>query len=147
MGLAATDPNDYANQLLTLTERLTGLVVAETALLKDRRPLEIGDDQETKAKLSSLYAGEVQRVKANPDRLSLAAPALKSRLAQATAAFNTALADHEAALSAMQELTEGLVRAVADHVARERSDTTAYGASNAGQRESAGAAITFDTRV
>ena len=52
---------------------------------------------------------------------------LKARLKQATVAFETALSRHGRALHAAKTVTEGLVKAIAEEVARNRTGHAGYG--------------------
>jgi hypothetical protein len=127
MTLIAKDAADRAEQLLTLTRRLTDLVERETALYTARRPLEAAPFRDEKAKLANAYRHETQRIAREPSLIADAPAPLRASLTAATTEFRGALERHAAAVSALQELTEGLVRAIAQHIADVRDVGAGYG--------------------
>jgi hypothetical protein len=129
MPLLADTPADRAEQMCALTERLTTLLDAETTLIKALQPPLAGEEGEEKARLANLYRQEMNRIAADR-RLIRAAPApVLARLRTLTAKFRTALAAHERALIGAKEISEGLVKAIAEEVARVRGGAPGYAAS------------------
>lgn len=144
MALAAHTPDDRVDQLITLTRRLTELVERETELFTARRPLEAAPFRDEKAKLANIYRQETTRIAKEPGLVAGAAPAARDALAETTRAFHAALDAHAMALQALQELTEGLVRSVADHVAQERSARSGYGPTATQKTPVGSAPLTLD---
>jgi hypothetical protein len=128
MALSASDAADRVEQLITLTERLTQRLAAELVLFEKRRPHETAASLPETAELANLYRRESQRVKAEPSLISNAPAALIARLRQATVAFEAVLARHTRVLEAARTLTEGLVRAIASEIQRQRAPVATYGA-------------------
>jgi ATPase subunit of ABC transporter with duplicated ATPase domains len=133
-------------KLIELTDRLALVMAADAAAFEARRPHEAASRMEETARLANLYRHEAARVKADPAMIETANPKLRDRLKQATIAFETTLARHGRALHAAKTVTEGVVRAIAEEVARNRTANTGYGASG---RQGAGesTAITLNKQA
>ncbi|MCG8440267.1 MAG: flagellar basal body protein [Caulobacterales bacterium] len=145
MALVARDPDDRVEQLQTLTKRLAELVARETELFIARRPLEAAPFRDEKAKLANIYRQETARIAKDPALVASADSEARARLAEETERLHIALDEHGRALATLQELTEGLVRAIADHVVETRQATSGYGpAAVARTSDAAASAITLD---
>ncbi len=143
MALAAQNPADRVEQLLLLTKRLTELVERETHLFDSRRPLEAAPFRDEKAKLANIYRQETARVAKEPALIAMTPPDARDELTAATQRLTTALDAHGKALAALQTLTEGLVRSIADHVAAARTAQTGYGPNAKTASDDARTAITL----
>ena len=119
--LAAGNPADRAQALLRLTQRLTDLIREETRLFKDRRPQDALALQDEKSKLANIYRTEVSRARQEPTRFAGAPAAIKAALRDATTAFHDALSENGHVVNALKQVTEGVVKAIADEAARQRS--------------------------
>lgn len=128
MALIADDARDRAEQLLALTERLTVLITEETQLIEARKPPLEGAVADEKNRLVNAYRLELARVKQEPSLIDPAPPALLVQLRAKTVRLHEALAAHEIALGAVKLITEGLVQAMAEEVARQRGGPPQYGA-------------------
>lgn len=147
MALAAHDAADRVDQLIILTERLTALLAEECRAFEARRPQDAAPHIEETQRLANLYRHESARVRADP-RLVASAPApQRLRLIKATEAFDSVLARHGRALEAAKTVTEGLVRAIAEEVAGQRTSTSAYGPGAAQKPSGAAVAITLNKRA
>ena len=131
MALIADNPTDRAEQLLALTERLTALVVDETSRIRARQPLLEGAPADEKQRLANAYRLELARVKDDRSLIEGAPAALLDQLRERTARLQEELDSHEAALSAIKVVTEGLVQAMAEEIARQRNGEAPYGAQGA----------------
>lgn len=131
MALVADHANDRVEQLMLLTERLGALVTQEAERMEARLPLLDGADAEEKNRLANVYRLELARVQQEPDLIKAAPKPLLDALKKRTVALNEALARHEAALNAMKVVSEGLVQAMAEEVARQRSRSDNYTANGA----------------
>ncbi|HYD88266.1 MAG TPA: flagellar basal-body protein FlbY [Vitreimonas sp.] len=131
MALVADDGRDRAEQLLLLTERLTALIAEETRRIEARLPPLEGAEAEEKNRLANAYRLELARIKQEPSLISSAPADMLNALRQRTVKLHEALARHETELGAIKLITEGLVHAMADEVARQRSAGGAYGARGA----------------
>ncbi len=127
MAISATDADDRVGQLILLTERLTELIALEAQAFEQRRPQDAALHIEETSKLANVYRHESARVRANPEMVAGAPLAQRTRLVRATEAFDAVLARQGRALDAARTITEGLVRAIADEVASNRSTGSGYG--------------------
>lgn len=128
MALIANDAQDRAEQLILLTERLTALVAEEARRINARLPPLDGAEGEEKNRLANAYRLELARIKQEPALIESASPALLQALRAKTAKLHETLAEHETALNAVKLITEGLVHAMAEEVARQRGGAVGYGA-------------------
>ena len=127
MALHAANPADRVEQLILLTERLTGLIAEQLRAFEARRPHDAAGNAEETARLANLYRHESLKLKANPSLLADAPVELKERLVAATRAFDAVLARHGRAVEAAKTITEGLIRAIAEEVSAQRHAVTGYG--------------------
>lgn len=128
MALIADDGADRAEQLILLTERLATLIQEETRLIKARQPPLSGALGEERTRLANAYRLELARIKQDKSLLHGAPPNRLALLRRQTATLQDILSDHELALGAVKLVTEGLVQAMAEEVARTRGGPRTYGA-------------------
>lgn len=128
MALIANDPTDRAEQLLLVTERLTALVIEETRRIDAREPPLDGEMAEEKQRLANAYRLELARIRDDKSLIEPAAPDLLAKLRKNTALLQEKLAEHEVALSAVKLITEGMVQAMAEELARQQGGDAQYGA-------------------
>src|SRR5262245_26096158 len=129
MALIADDAADRAEQLVLVTERLTVLVAEDTRRIEARLPPLDGADGEEKTRLANTYRLELARIKHDRSLVEGANPATLERLKTSTVTLHEALAAHELALGAVKLVSEGLVHAMAEEVARQRNGEANYGAT------------------
>ncbi len=127
MALSADTPGERVHQLIDLTERLTELIAAEAQAFESHRPQDAAALVEETSRLANIYRHESARVRSNPDLISHASLEDRSRLMRATEAFDAVLARQGRALEAAKTVTEGLVQAIANEVASQRSRGVGYG--------------------
>lgn len=120
---------DRADRLLTIGRRLLQLIEAEITALRERRLDGASIDFEEKERLAHAYRLEITHIKADPGLLSSARPDQKHDLRELSLGLEAALSGHQVALSAMKEVSEGLVRSIAGEIAAARSGPTGYGRS------------------
>ncbi|ABI66246.1 MULTISPECIES: hypothetical protein [Maricaulis] len=125
--LAAGNPAERAEGLLKLTRRLTDLINEETRLFQDRRPHDALGLQDEKSQLANIYRAEVARARKEPARFSGAPAPIKQALRDATTSFHASLAENGRIVGALKTVTEGVVKAIADEAARQRSTAGGYG--------------------
>jgi hypothetical protein len=126
MALHADDAADRVQQLLTLTDRLTGLLGQDLADMEARRPQSLARAEEL-GRLANMYRHESARVRRDPQLIAGAPPPLRAELRRSTEAFDAILARHGRAIGAAKQLTEGLVRAIAEEMAAGHAAPSAYG--------------------
>jgi hypothetical protein len=147
MAIAAQNPQDRVEQLILLTERLTELVAEQAQAFETRRPQDAAAKIDETSRLANLYRHESARVRAQPDLVSSAPLALRTRLVRATEAFDAVLARQGRALNAARTVTEGLVKAIAEEVANQRSKGVSYGATGVASADGTATAITLNRRA
>ncbi|HTW34264.1 MAG TPA: hypothetical protein VMU31_02795 [Rhizomicrobium sp.] len=118
-----TDPRKI-EKLLMLTARLTEALNADIAALERGRPREMRSHRPEVQQLLALYGREVQS-------LSLTAAKglprdAQERLREATGKFRETLAVHNRVLTRVKSCTEGMIRAIADDVAKKRAARQPY---------------------
>jgi len=138
-------PDDRADELLAITRRLHTLVAAEIEALNARKLDGANADWDEKERLAHAWRLEVAQIKANPNTLKGAAEHRMTALRTAAQELQDALEAHARSLSAMKQVTEGLVRSIASEIASVRSAPPAYGRSgtvNSGaKREASGLTV------
>jgi hypothetical protein len=127
MSLFAVDSDDRAEQLISLTKRLTQRLMDEIRAFEARRPQTVAAGAEETMRLANLYRHESLRIRHDPSLLKDVKAEIKSRLVQATTVFQSVLARHGVAVGAAKMLTEGLVQAIAKEVAAQRGRAAGYG--------------------
>lgn len=144
MALIADNAQDRAEQLLLLTERLTALIVAETAQIEAREPPLAGAIADEKNRLANAYRLELARIKQDRDLIAGAPAETLTRLRELTAKLHEAVAEHEVALGAVKIIAEGLVQAMAEEVANHRGGSRTYGASGGLETPTSPVAVALD---
>jgi hypothetical protein len=147
MAIAAQDNADRVEQLIVLTERLTELIALEAAAFEERRPHDAARYIDETSRLANIYRHESARVRSDPSLMKDVSPARRTALMRATEAFDAVLARQGRAIEAARTVTEGLVRAIADEVSAQRSETVGYGANGARGAGGGPTAIAFNQRA
>jgi DICT domain-containing protein len=146
MALDARDATDRVEQLIVLTERLTAMMVEQCQAFEQHRPQDVAGQMDEMTRLANLYRHESVRVRNAPQLIEDASLDLRMRLMRATEGFDAVLARQGRALEAARTVTEGLVRAIADEVASQRSSGSGYGPGAQAQAGDA-RAITLNKRA
>jgi hypothetical protein len=146
MSLDASLPDERVKQLVTLTERLTGLMRKEADAFEAHRPHEALKNADETARLANLYRHESAKVRHDPSLVATATEANRKKLIEATRAFDLALARHGRAMEAAKVITEGLVKAIAEEVVAQKAPGAGYG-PGAAAREGSATAITLNRRA
>lgn len=140
------EATERVEQLIALTERLTGLIAEQAKAFEARRPQDAATHLEEIGRLANVYRHESARVRSTPELVAGASPALRRRLYRATEAFDAVLARQNRAVAAAKFVTEGLVRAIAEEVASQRQQGATYGAGGVTSTLAA-TAITLNKRA
>ncbi len=128
MAIAANDLQDRIEQLISLTQRLTVLMQAEIEALKARKLDASSTDWAEKERLAHTYRMEMMSLSKQGDQLVAAPADLRKSLFETTRRFQEVLKEHDIALTAMREVSEGLVESIAREVAHETNGPRGYGA-------------------
>ena len=146
MALDAASPQERVEQLIVLTERLTGMMRRETEAFEAHRGHEVLAGSAELARLANLYRHESLKIRRDPTLVSAAEPGLRRKLIEATREFDSALARHGRAVEAAKVVTEGLVKAIAEEITAQRSSGAGYGPGAVG-RETGATAVTLNRRA
>jgi hypothetical protein len=138
---------DRIEQLIKLTERLTQLLAEQAQAFETHRPQDAAVKMEETSKLASLYRKEAARVRADPEPINSAPLAQRARLVRATEAFDAVMARQGRALNAAMTVTKGLVHAIVEEVAAQRSVGASYGPSGGKPKSAAATAVTLNRRA
>lgn len=145
--LAARDPSERVELLLKMTQRLTGLLDQETALFEAHHPRDAIVLQAEKQHLANIYRKETARIAQDRALVNTAPAERRTALAQATGAFHDALERNQIAGLAMRQVTEGIVRAVADEVAKTRAAPASYAPGRPAARPAPSGPITLNKSI
>ena len=99
--------------------------------VQEERGADDGAEGEEKARLANAYRQEMARIAENRSLITSAPKFLTDKLKAATMRFREALKVHEAALIGVKEVTEGLVKAIAEEVRIANAGPAVYGAKGA----------------
>jgi hypothetical protein len=124
-----SDASNRIRAAIEATQRMTALIREETRRVEARLPLE--SDPEERSRLVSEYRLELSRLKQDQHLVREAPAELVATLKQQTEALQRDIAAHEIALKAVKLVTEGLVHAMAEEVARQRGAGAGYSAAGA----------------
>ncbi len=139
---------DRIEPMIKLTEMLTKLIADQASAFEARRPQDAALNMEETIRLANVYRHEAARFRNGRDELAKAPVALRQRLARATEAFDAVMARQERALHGAKTVTEGLVKAIAEEVTRQRSVGLGYGANGRrAQGVDAASAIALNKRA
>ena len=147
--MSSGDPNldERIAQLIALTERLTQLIAAQAKAFEARRPQDAAVNMEETSHLANAYRHEALRLRQQSDLLGKLSKEQHQKLTRATEAFDAVIARHGRALLAAKTVTEGLVHAVAEEIAIQRSAGSAYGPRGVKARPVCAAPITLNQRA
>jgi hypothetical protein len=112
-------------RLITMAERLVEALESDIAALKAGNSRNLRTIEPEILKLSALYSREAAGLTADVAR---GAPTeLRKRLFAATAKFRDTLASQTRLLTRIRGASEGMVRAVAEEIERQRASVRTYG--------------------
>lgn len=147
MTVTPDEAAERVEQLILLTDRLTGLVADQAKAFEARRPQDAAIHLEEVGRLANLYRHESARIRGEPRLIATADRSQRLRLRRSTEAFDAVLARQARAVGAMKTVTEGLVRAIAEEIAGQRNKGVSYGAGGLQTPTAAATAITLNQRA
>ncbi len=147
--MTSGDPalDDRVNQIIALTERLTALIAAQAQAFEKRRPQDAAANMEETLRLANTYRHEALRIRQQPVLLEKVSPQQRQKLTRATEAFDAVIARQGRALHAAKTVTEGLVHAIAEEIAIQRTAGSAYGPRGVQNRPATAASVTLNRRA
>jgi len=139
--------DENVQRLIALTEQITERMRLDAEAFEARRAHEVAGRIEDTQRMANLYRFESDKVRQNPLLIAGASLQLRQKLARASQAFETALARHGRAVYGLKAVTEGVIRAIAEEVARSRAATAGYGPGARMATRDAAVAITLNRRA
>jgi hypothetical protein len=133
-----SDPRKI-DRLMALTERLTQALEDDIAALERGRPREMRTPKADVQQLTVLYRNEAAHF--TPAAVKDLPKDTRDRLEKATAHFKDVLAVHRRLVTRVKDCTDGMIRAIADDVARKRNAQRPYVPQNVAKPKTPGALI------
>ncbi len=127
------------DRLLVLTERLTEALLADIAALERHRPREMRSPGSEVQQMTALYTREAGGL--SPSIVQALPNDAREKLTAATARFREVLAQHGRILLRVRNATEGMVKAIAEDVAKRKSAQRPYAPAAPAKPGSPGAMI------
>lgn len=127
MSLLADDCTDRALQLMSISKRLTELLDLETAAFNrqsDMLPPNLADE---KTRLANTYRLELTRIAQNKALISGAPEHLRRQLEDVTKVLQASIKENARAVNKLKTVSEGLVKAIGDEIAKKRAAPIGYG--------------------
>ncbi|MEM8799036.1 MAG: hypothetical protein AAGF15_03025 [Pseudomonadota bacterium] len=115
------------DHFMTIVAALTRLLEQENELLHQKKPQALLDLAEEKSRLAAAYGQAHAKLREMKSELAKLAAGLKSKLSAAMRSFQQALETNQRLLARLRAVTEGLVRAIGDEVAKKTSVGQGYG--------------------
>lgn len=143
---AVADARNPILTLISLTRRMADLITQENGLLRTRRPSEARPLIEEKGRLAAAYAREMDLVKRQGGIKALGNAEQLRELKRETSQFHTILEEHHRMLERARAITEGMLKAVGEEVARRQQPSRGYdkGAAFAAARQTIPASIALN---
>lgn len=129
---------ERVEQIAATADRLAEIIEDEIAILQARRPRDLAQFEEEKARLGKIYAAEIARLRKEPDLLKALPRETLDTLKRSTTRFRELTQRQQTLLSAMRTVSERMIRDVASEFQRMKAPETQYGrnAAYAGGRAS-----------
>ena len=119
---------ELITRLTGVMDSIIGVVQQETRLVREGRLSEAALLEPTKTELARQYVADTSQIKSNKPAIAAAAPALLDELRRRHAEFHALLQINLTVLATAHAVSEGILRGVADELARKAAPQT-YGAS------------------
>lgn len=120
-------------RIIVMAERLRDALEADIEALRTGKPQLMRSLDPEIEKLTVMYTREVTSI--DPARTKAAPTDIKSRLIAATNKFRETLKIHQRLLTRVRNASEGLVKAVAEEVERQRAPTVTYAPAKANYKK------------
>ncbi|RIK95571.1 MAG: hypothetical protein DCC73_04215 [Proteobacteria bacterium] len=132
--------------LISLTRRLGEVVRQENTLLNQRRPSEATTLIEEKGRLAAAYGREMDILRKNGGARAFGSADQLRELKRETSAFRKLLDEHRRILERVRTVSEGMLKAVGEEVARRSRPPQGYGknAAPATPRQTPPATLTLN---
>jgi hypothetical protein len=135
----AAEAGKLAAHYSEIMDALIGIIQQETELVRSGRLTQATALAPAKTELARLYIADTLRLRANQAQLAHIAPDVMAELARRHDSFRALLQINLTVLATAHAVSEGIVRGVANEMARKAAPQT-YGASGRAPSPTAGAA-------
>ena len=116
--------SEKLERVIVLAERLRTALEGDIAALRAGKPQQMSSLDPEIERLTMIYMREVSTI--DPNRANSAPSELRKRLTQVTGKFRETLTMHQRLLTRVRNASEGLVKAVANEVERQRAPKITY---------------------
>lgn len=130
--MTADPESEKLERLIVLAQRIIEALETDIAALGAGRPQDMASLDPEIQRLSVLYGREVQAI--DPASAGTVPAELRRRAAAATEKFRDTLKRHQRLLKRMRHASEGIVKAIAEEVQRQRAPTVTYAPAKRGHR-------------
>lgn len=127
MALLADDCTDRAMQLMAISKRLTELLDAETAAFNRQGEILPPNLADEKMRLANTYRLELTRIAQDRSLISGAPESVRRQLEAVTKDLQASIQKNARAVNKLKTVSEGLVKAIGDEIARKRAAPIGYG--------------------
>jgi hypothetical protein len=141
--MSAAPEDQRIERLISLAARLIEVLESDIAALKSGNTRALRTTDPEILRLSALYSREAAGL--NPNAAKSAPLALRRRLFEATGKFRDLLAAQTRLLTRMRGASEGMIRAVAEEIERQRTPLRPYAA--VAQAPRSGGALLYNSVV
>ncbi|WP_417317882.1 hypothetical protein [Emcibacter sp.] len=117
------------SSLIETTRELTSVIRQEIALLKDKRPAEIQPLNEVKNRLMDSYRQHMEALNRNGGFKAAGNGEIVRQFKKENETFRDVLKQHKSTLYALKTISESMIKAIGEEVARQASQSSGYGAN------------------
>ncbi len=122
----ASPPHVAVGNLIVVTESLARLLAQENTLLENNRPRDLQPLLDEKQRLTRAYARESAALKSDPLWHTKVGPGELKRLKHSTGLCQELTVSYARRLTAMKQVSEGLVKAIGDATAAQQAPARSY---------------------
>jgi hypothetical protein len=140
-----TPDEQRIERLIAMAERLIQALETDIAALKAGNTRGLRTIEPEMLKLTALYSREAQAV--SPAAAKSAPSGLRQRLAETTGRFRDLLGAQQRLIARMRGASEGMIRAVAEEIDRQRAPMRTYGPKPAQAAPRSSGAILYNSVV
>lgn len=121
--------------LISLSRRLAEVIAAENRHIEDRQPQEAQKLHQEKGRLAAAYAREMDMVRKNGGVTAFGTADQLRELKRQTGNFQRLLDEHRRLVERSRFVTEGILKAIGDEVARRNRPANGYGKNAVPERK------------
>ena len=134
-----SDTRTKIERLITLTERLTGMLSEDVSALEKGKASVLNSTQNSFQQLLQIYIREAGSF--DPASATAAPAELRQKLTQSAKKMNDLLALHQRMITRVRNASEGMIKAIAKEVERRKTAHHGYTRAPAARPRSSGAMV------